>query len=754
MTRRQREWLLPPAVLFLAAGILLGRETAVSLWAWIGFALALCAVFLLRGRLRFAAVLAAVLALGTAAGSMAWHPALPAEGEYEIRGIVADEVRRGSFGQVKTTLTGLSLNGEPYASGGYWSFYTEEDLPEGLVPGCEVSFTGTLYAPSGAENPDGYDFREELLRQGVTVGLYGSGNLSVGPPTRFSFAGWTASLRHELSCRLVETLGEESGSYASALLLGNRSMISSEDRADFARLGIAHILSVSGFHVGILVGMLAFLFRLLRLPQQLRLGLYAFLLLLYCALCGMSQPVIRASLLLLVTLGGRLLNRPRSGLHLLCAVLFVMLLWSPVQLTGVSFLLTFGAMLGIVLLLPTFQRRNPFRRSKPLRSLWSSFSVMTAAQLGVLLPELYFYQKLPLLGLLVNVPATFVASLLIALYWIILLLLPIRPLAGLLAVPGSAVTSFLLSCVRSLADLPGITLWTHASTWLTVLGIILVFAALCSMLRLRRWVRLPAFLVGVLLVVLSLCPWPHSGTEYIQFSVGNADAAVLWDENQVVVVDAGTDDGVVSGFLRRRRLVPDAVILTHLHTDHAGGLKSLLDDEIPIPLLYLPAGAEEQQIHEDVLALLDQLRQSGTEIRTLSRGDEIPLPSGNIRVLWPVAGKTRRNQDANHYSLVALFSLDGVSFLHTGDISGEYEMYSAVPADLLKASHHGSPNSTSPEFMQEVSPTAVLLSCNSLSRDLDFDNRTGDVPVWSTAAHGALTVRFSQGTFTVVPYLP
>ena len=754
MTTRQRAWLLPPALLFLIAGILLGRGMASPLWPWLACLPAVGAVILLRGKFRFTACMALCLALGTAAGQMAWYPSLPREGDYEVRGIISEEIGEGRFGQVRVFLSDVSLNGRPLSAGAYWTFYMdgEETLPADFVPGREVFFRASLYHPDNADNPDGYNFREELLRRGVTVGLYGKEDLTVSAPSFFSFAGTAASLRHRLSEALIRMMGEDAGGYTAAILLGNRSMIPSEDRASFARLGIAHVLAVSGFHTGVLIFLLSGLFRLLKLKPVARLVLYAIVLLGYCALCGMSQPVLRASLILLLTLSGKLLNRPRIGLHLLCAAAILLLLLSPVQLTGISFQLTFGAVLGITLIMPYLESLNPFTRKIP-KKLWSSAAVVIAAQLGVLLPELYHYQKLPLLSLLVNLPVSLFVSVLLSLDWVILLLLPLPFLCSLPAAAGTFLTNGFVQVVRSVSGLPGITLWTHASTIWTVLGLIPVFYALCCLFRpaLRR--RLVCLIGGFAVVCVSLLPQPHHGTEYIQFSVDNADAAVLWDNDTVIAMDTGTDDGVLSGFLRRNRLIPDAVILTHLHTDHAGGLQSLVDDEIPVPVIYLPAGAEEQLVDDDILALLEMFRASGTEIRELSRRDVLPLPSGSITALWPEKGSIRPRQDANNYSLVSLLSLQGVSFLQAGDISGAYESYSAVPADLLKAAHHGSPSSTGTEFLSAVNPEAILLSCSKVSRFESFSERACGIPVWSTAAHGALTVRFEDGAFSVVPFL-
>ena len=752
MNVRERGRLLPPAALCLAAGLLLGREANTFLWGLAALILILPACILLRGRLRFCALLALALAVGCLRGYGAWHPSLPPEQKAVFSGVITAEVEPLSGGRVRSFLSHVAVNGEPLSAAAYWSFYAEE-IPDGLVPGKQVAFRGSLYHPGGASNPGGYDFREELLRRGATVGLYGMEDLAVEDPAFFSIPGWTAALRHRLTLRLTDGLGEEAGGYAAAMLLGVRSGIGREDRSAFSRLGIAHILSVSGFHVGLLVSALALLFRLLRLPQKLRLALYAVTLGLYCALCGFAQPVIRASLLLLLGLYGRILARPRSGLHLLCAAFAAMLLASPVQLTGLSFQLSFGAVLGITLI-------TPF-----LRSLWDStrragrwlrdgLAAGLGAQLGILIPELAAFHELPLLGLIVNLPVLSLASVWILLDWAVLLTLPVPGLSPLVCAAARGLTSLLLGGIRRLGAIPGITLWTGAPGIGTILGLLALTIALCGLLRLRRRVRISLAAVGALAGFCSLFPLPHRSTEYLQFSVGNADAAVLRDRETVWVIDTGYDDGVLSDYLHRCRLTPDAVILTHLHADHANGLAAMMEDGIPIPLCYIPEGGEQAAIHPDVLALLDRLRASGTEIRALAAGDTLPLPSGQAKVLWPERGKVRPGQDANESCLVLRLELMGVSLLQTGDLDGRYEMYAAAPADLLKVAHHGSESSTSPDFLASVAPRAALLSCEREERDQRVRERFGAIPVYSTALGGQLTVRFSPSAFTVEPFLP
>ena len=752
MTERQRGWLLPPLALCASLGVLAGRQSELSPLIWIGVLLSVGALLAGRGWLRFSACLVLGCCLGVAAGSAAFHPCLPDEGVCNVTGVISEDLSHGAYGHVRTVLRNVSLDGHPISGGAWWTFYTDEPA-EDLAPGRYVSLRASVYHPSGADNPDGYDFREELLRRRIRIGIYGNEELTVSDPPFFSLWGTAAVIRSELSRRLIHLMGEEAGSYASALLLGNRTLIPSEDREAFSRLGIAHILSVSGFHAGILVGLLALLFRFLCVPQRLRLVLYSVVLLAYSLVCGMNQPVLRASVLTLLALEGRILNRPRISLHLLSACFLILLFLSPVQLTGASFLLSFGAMLGIALLYPALGRLCMPEHSW-VRRIWNLFRVSLSAQIGVLLPELAFYQSFPLFSLIVNPLIGTAFSALLMLMWLVLLLLPVPPLAQLAALPVSRLTVAAVHTVRVLGRLEGASVWTPAPNGWTCAGIVLFFLSACTLFRWKRRIRLPLLFLSCLIVVLSLIPAPHRGTEYIQFSVGNADAALLLDEDQTVVLDTGSEDGILSGYLRRHRLIPDTVILTHLHADHAGGLFSLVADGIPIRKICLPWGAMEASVSQDILNLLDTLRSQGTEVVSLSRGDRIQLPSGSLTVLWPESERVRPKQEANSSSLVSLLTLHGVSLLQTGDLDGLYEMYAACPAHLLKMAHHGSLSSTSADFLSAVHPEAVILSCGQTSRVQETASRIGDTPLFATATGGALTVQFLDGRFRIIPTLP
>ena len=82
--------------------------------------------------------------LGCAGASLSFHPDLPPEGNYAVTGIVADEIAFSDEGHAAVPLTCVTLDGKSFPSGAYWTFYADE-LPDGLAPGCEVSFTAFLW---------------------------------------------------------------------------------------------------------------------------------------------------------------------------------------------------------------------------------------------------------------------------------------------------------------------------------------------------------------------------------------------------------------------------------------------------------------------------------------------------------------------------------------------------------------------------------------------------------------------------------
>lgn len=742
---------MPCAALLMMAGIALGFQAPTSAMPMLCVSAALAGLLLLgRRRTRAAGCLLLTFLLGAALGIRTANPTLPPEGDAQVTGVVAGEVDfRAEKGQVRVILRDVTLNGERIASGAYWTFYlkADENIPDFLMPGARISMTAEVYHPQGQRNPHGYDFRQALRQKNILIGLYGAAKLQA-LPDGLSLYGLAARFNHRMAQTLRDVCGEKAGQLASAVLLGMRDEVPDEEQEQFRRLGIAHILSVSGFHVGVLVALLA----LLMMPvkhRRLRMALTLPMLLAYAFLTGGNAPAVRAVLLWALVCWGRIRHKRVLMPHVLCASAMIQLLFAPAQLFSASFQMTYGVMAAICGITaqtaPNAQKKRGWKGK-----ILSLLSVSAAAQFGVLLPELYWFGRVPLLGIAVNVLLVAGMNVLLLLDWVTLLLTPIPWLAALPGAATRAVSEGFLRLVNALGRFAP-TLWTRQPDAWVVLGWLLVFAALLPFGKSRnRWQnrkkRLPMLAAGAALMATILLPAPFSGTEYIQLDMGDADAAVLRQEKHVLVVDAGEYGGDLASYLRAEHLPVDLLVLTHLHSDHAGGVRELLDEGIPIRRCVMPSGALEADFDEEVLPLLARMEENGTVIETVCRGDILQWAEGKLTVLFPPEEFSASN--ANDGSMALLVEAEGVKLLLTGDLSARYGQYAAVSADVVKAAHHGSKNGTTQAFLDESEPTAVLVSTKR-ENAADYLRGITDADVYSTLESGAIIIRMADGHFTI-----
>lgn len=735
----------------MMAGIALGFQAPTSAMPMLCVSAALAGLLLLgRRRTRAAGCLLLTFLLGAALGIRTANPTLPPEGDAQVTGVVAGEVDfRAEKGQVRVILRDVTLNGERIASGAYWTFYlkADEKIPDCLTPGARISMTAEVYHPQGQRNPHGYDFRQALRQKNILIGLYGAAKLQA-LPDGLSLYGLAARFNHRMAQTLRDVCGEEAGQLASAVLLGMRDEVPDEEQEQFRRLGIAHILSVSGFHVGVLVALLA----LLMMPvkhRRLRMALTLPMLLAYAFLTGGNAPAVRAVLLWALVCWGRIRHKRVLMPHVLCASAMIQLMFAPAQLFSASFQMTYGVMAAICGITaqtaPNAQKKRGWKGK-----MLSLLSVSAAAQFGVLLPELYWFGRVPLLGIAVNVLLVAGMNVLLLLDWVTLLLTPIPWLAALPGAATRAVSEGFLRLVNALGRFAP-TLWTRQPDAWVVLGWLLVFAALLPFGKSRnRWQnrkkRLPMLAAGAVLMATILLPAPFSGTEYMQLDMGDADAAVLRQEKHVLVVDAGEYGGDLASYLRAEHLPVDLLVLTHLHSDHAGGVRELLDEGTPIRRCVMPSGALAADFDEEVLPLLARMEENGTVIETVCRGDILQWAEGKLTVLFPPEEFSVSN--ANDGSMALLVEAEGVKLLLTGDLSARYGQYAAVSADVVKAAHHGSKNGTTQAFLDESAPTAVLVSTKR-ENAADYLRGITDADVYSTMESGAIIIRMADGHFTI-----
>lgn len=227
--------------------------------------------------------------------------------------------------------------------------------------------------------------------------------------------------------------------------------------------------------------------------------------------------------------------------------------------------------------------------------------------------------------------------------------------------------------------------------------------------------------------------------------VGQADCTLFENEGKFFLIDVGnnTDDGfAVESKLRHYGVdTLDGIILSHLHSDHAGGINRILEN-FDCKSIYLSSSIDRED--ESYLDLFASLSDE-TKVIYLNRNDKIFFGSAVFSVLW-----TSERQSGNNSSLVIKAECDEMCFFFGGDISStvEREMLNAGVLsrfDVLKASHHGSKSSSCDEFLDYISPKYCVCFCGEDNR-FEFPNeefvnrlRQRDITLYVTCENGDIT---------------
>ena len=581
------------------------------------------------------------------------------------------------------------------------------------------------------------------------------------------------SERATLSERLRTTLAGASRSLygarapmVDALILGRRGGIDRDLQDRFARSGLVHLLSISGFHVGVITGWIFLICRLARSSRARAFGIAAAVSLAYVGFLGWPAPATRAAALAVIVALSRVRQRRVEADALLSATCLCVLLVDPWAILDLGGWLSAAALWGAA----TFTRwtDRALGRGVGWRTLGSSIGAtlatapITAAALGAV----------AIIGIPLNFAAIPLAAVAVPGVFASLLAFPVWPgLAASLA-GGAGLGLHLLELLASAgAAVPGGHIiraaeLRSAGPWVAVLALSLwaigrrnTFAVA---LRRWSWVGVGALWIGVLKDSLPVFADTDAELALHFLDVGQGDGAVLRTPGgHWILIDAGprserTDAGrrVVVPFLLRQGARELALaFVSHAHADHLGGIPSVLD-RFPVGAVIEPGEPVADPLY---YSFLDGLATEAVPWHAGRRGERFTLDSVNFTILHPDPAWSGWGEDVNEDSLVLLIEYRAFQVLFAGDAGfpAEQEMRSWTRSvDLLKVGHHGSRGSTGDEWLDSLRPRAAVLSLGvnnygHPSRETLARLQRHRAAVWRTDQDGSIAVTTDGRQMTI-----
>lgn len=776
---------LVPAAVAMATGILAGRYLPVPLGVW---GVAAIAAFLAaaatvgRAHLRaisIGAIGGAVFCASAVAGALAYHR-IPASHivTFSDRGSVLATIR----GEILSTprvqrsptafwlppRTTFLLDAAAVRGGdGQWRqaqgavAVTLGEPVYDLAAGDEVKLVGSLRRLRAPGNPGQYDWKAAQRYRGVLAGFSAPGADGVcrvasrgGDP----LAGVLRKAR-ALARRHIAGCGRpDDAVLLEALVLGERDPALRSLNRIMVEAGVAHFLSISGLHLGIFLGFIYWLLRLLMFPPRRAAAAVLVVLAAYVLLAEPRAPLLRGAVMAAAFCVAAISGRGVTTANALAAAAILILLADPLQLFTPGFQLSFGIVCGIVVLARPLRRglfgrylrrrglivfrstrgRQRFRRWLHYRgadwlirlvclslAAYVSAAPLVAYHFGLFTPyaPLLSVLLLPLMTL-VLIPA-YVSM---ALAW------PMPNLAAAVGDLAGAAAGAMRQAVLLLRHLPGLSLEPFSlPVWFVPACYVAIGLWVLSRRHPRALLAAAAATAGVLAVLVvtqRVAPTRPYGQFHV-LDVGHGSMAALYCPNgKTYLFDAGTAGRmdafhqVLRPFLRAKRLPgPEAVFISHANLDHYNALPDLLERRAPRRVYLNEFFGRREDSSPLVRELMDLLGKHNVEVVRLSRGQKVQLgPKTRVEVLWPPAAAESPELDINDSSLVLRVVCGNRSVLIPGD-AGQLveERLSELPADqvgsdVLVLPHHGSSTPTLGSFIQAVG-AKVLLQSSEFRRD-------------------------------------
>lgn len=480
-----------------------------------------------------------------------------------------------------------------------------KDSKKDYYYGDTILVLGDLKRPRRAGNPGEFDYAEYLARKKIYTVIdvkCDDGIMVLLEGGRPSFIkGPVIKARKRIEALIKRSLPVQDASILNAMLIGRRSDISGDLRERFIKTGTAHILSVSGLHVGVISSIIFFLFRLMRIPRKTSSLLVICFLIIYAILAGTRTPIIRAVIMISVFLLSYILERRFDIYSALSLAGILILALNPMDLFNAGFVLSFACVFSLCYLTPILKdlcfRRLQIKGDQNLIDKNRFVRYASGLTLGSLA---VYIGIMPLTGYYFNIisPVTILANLFIVpLLWLVLFFGILFVTAGTVFAPAAALLSYPLHLSLFLFA-KTIDLFASIKFGYFYVGDIplhlvagyYIFILLITKRKALRLNRIKIFAIALVIANIFLWEPLFAKTDNLRVSfldTKGGDVAFLeFPDGRTILINAGKRlgpdyneaDSVVIPFIQNRgRVSVDIFISTYSDPDRTACVQTVLE---------------------------------------------------------------------------------------------------------------------------------------------------------------------------------
>lgn len=590
-----------------------------------------------------------------------------------------------------------------------------------------IEISGSLRIPFKSTNPSQFDYGSYLKNFNIYSVLYVNDEdtykiISEKQPAKWKFMNKLNKMRTDILKVHSKYLKSPNLEILGGIVFGDDAVPPPEYiKKSFVNSGLLHILAASGMNVGFIFAFWVFMLKRLKIPYRTRILSGMLIVILYTLMTGLGPSVIRAALMLLFVLAGKLIDRDAHSVSLLSLVAVLMLIYNPAYLNDVSFQLSFFVTFGLITTAQTVMQKFPSAVPDWVKAM---IVIPVIAQIWVVPIQMFYFNTISLYAVFANIISSILLSVISFMGFLSSILAIIKPIADIMCMSFDFILNYFLITLISISDFFGslphcIIQTTHPN----IFQILIYYTMLLCATYLIKFDKYKKALcvLGVTSLIL-LCTTARIETKDLTitaFDVQNADCFLIkTPEQKYFFIDTGKapyKSGNSQAKIIMLKYLADkgikdieGVVVTHFDNDHSGGVVDIISNT-NVKTLYLNSRDTETMTARNIFKTAKEINQN----LIIAQNNKVIYKEPDFVIKTYKADAQGKNK-SNENSILTLVTYKKFNMLFMGD--GGIEAYEQIKGNLptnieiLKVGHHGGPNVVNERMINELGIKTSLIS--------------------------------------------